>query len=43
MSSDVVTRLGSTLATDSNETLLKRVVAFPATKPPFDGLEHAHR
>ena len=34
MSPDVVTRLGRALATDNRDTLSKRVVAFPATKPP---------
>ena len=30
MSSELVTRVGSTLATDSRETFENRVVAFPA-------------
>ena len=34
MWSDVVTRDGSTLATESSATFSKRTVAFPATGPP---------
>ena len=38
MSTDVVTRLGNVLATDSSETLSNRVLAFPATEPPSRAL-----